>query len=331
MIRNPSPGSNANRACPPCTSGDVKCCNGPLCKWRMVEVCWFQHRHEEDHPVVEQRQLPSDIATGVTRVVGLCEDILLLMRSTSTDGQRDQSQPGDQRDIHHAADLLGKFWRRRHQRFPSKVAMLSPMRPLEPWTPRVRGRKSRICSHGLTVQCPGSGRQCCGNGKSLMQMLSASRGHAASDASCWEVLMSTRLGSDALSWHTGTKGMRMPWTPKVEGELRVFQELYELDQKPSCERVLRRKTARSKQRSGPSCVNGPLRKEPWLVRPRQPRVALVGARRESGAEHHGHRGWMVPEQGRQCLPSFGCLSADLVVRFSSVLRLRHWRLSARKR
>ena len=98
MLENPSPCSGANHACRPCTSGDLKCWNGPLCK------CWFQHWHEEDHPVVEQRQLPSDISTHLMRVVDILEDIRLLMRITSTDGQRDQSQPGDQRDNRHAAE-----------------------------------------------------------------------------------------------------------------------------------------------------------------------------------------------------------------------------------
>ena len=145
--------------------------------------------------------------------------------------------------------LLGKFWRRRQQRCPSTVATLTPMRPLEPWTPPVRRRKSKICSDGLTVQCPGSGRQCRENDLSLIQKPSTLSGYAASDASCWRsggaYVKRAGLGRDILA--TGTKGARMPWTLKVKMNSERFRNSTNWTKKPSSQRVPRRKTARSNQ------------------------------------------------------------------------------------
>ena len=58
---------------------------------------------------------------------------------------------------------------------------------------------------------------------------------------------------------------------------------------------------------GSSCVNGPLVKKPWLVRPRQPCVLELVFGGGIGPNTTGHREWMVPVQGRQCLPSAGAL------------------------
>ena len=104
MPENPSPGPGADRACRPCASGDVKCWNGPLCKWRSVGTCRFQHQHEEGELVIEQRQVPNDITTGLNRVVCLLEDMLLLMKSTVQSRQRYQSQAGDKWDTQHTTE-----------------------------------------------------------------------------------------------------------------------------------------------------------------------------------------------------------------------------------
>ena len=239
-----------------------------------------QVAHEEDHPVVEQRQLPSDITTHLIRVVGILEDIRLLMRSTSTGGQTDQSQPGGQRDNHHAAEEEGAkpAW---------EVLETTSSAPsfhscdVEPNDDAKAGYAQMAC------------RQCRGNGLSLMQKPSASSSYAASDASGWRsggaYVNQAGLERDILA--TGTKGMRVPWTPKVKMNSERCRNSTNWTKKPSSERVPRRKTARSMQ---PACANGP--------------------------STTGHRGWMVPEQGRQCLPSSGCPSAASVVRFFGVLR-----------
>ena len=104
MLQNPSPGSGANRACRPCTAGDVLCWNGPQCKRHSVGTSWFQHRQEESESVVEQRQVPNDIPTGQPRVTCLLEDMLLHMRNAVPSKQRYQSQARDKRDSQHATE-----------------------------------------------------------------------------------------------------------------------------------------------------------------------------------------------------------------------------------
>ena len=85
----------------------------------------------------------------------------------------------------------------------------------------------------------------------------------------------------------------------------------------------------SSQRSGFSCANGPLREEPWLVRPRQSRVALVSALRENGAEHHGSLWTDSLRAGEAVLAQFRvpfCCLGRSILRRAAI----HWRLSAVK-
>ena len=88
--------------------------------------------------------------------------------------------------------------------------------------------------------------------------------------------MSTRLGSTTSSWNGDHRheGAMDAESEDSEDIFREFRNVYEMDKQPARAervRVERRKTVR--QTRGLSCVNGLLVKKPWLVRPRQPRVA----------------------------------------------------------
>ena len=120
--------------------------------------------------------------------------------------------------------------------------------------------------------------------------------------------MSTRLSSDAISWQRNQR-CESTLDTESEDELRALQKLNELDKKPSSERVRRRKTARSKQPEKWSLLGQwTASRGAWLVRPRQSRVDLVGARRGNGAEHHGSS-WMdgPPSRGGSACPVLSAL------------------------
>ena len=99
--------------------------------------------------------------------------------------------------------------------------------------------------------------------------------------------------------------MRMRWTPKVKmNSDRSRNSTNWTKNRLESEFHDGKQHGASSQRGGLSCANGPLREEPWLVRPRQSRVALVGARRGNGAEHHGSSWMDGPRAGEAVLAQF---------------------------
>ena len=177
------------------------------------------------------------------------------MRSTSTDGQGDQSQPGDQRDNHHAAEEEGA----------------------KPIWEVLETTSSAISFHSCDAEPIASpGTLDTSTSSETTQKQDVLRWPHRAVSREWQAMSWKRLELDTKAFRferlclgrllltkrrclcqpgwartrypgNGNQRYENALDTESEDELQALQELYKLDKKPSSERVPRRKTARSKQ------------------------------------------------------------------------------------